>query len=261
MKHLSAKFILFCVVALLLACGALLYQGFDYIQHDARFCRSCHTMEQPFQKWSESPHHMVTCHECHQQPLTGSLYQLWYYLTRHPEQVTHHPTLDHKTCARCHLSNDPQWKLIGETAGHKIHFANYGIECLDCHMDGIHEFLRPVESCMRCHVSQVKMPGEKMAFVHCTDCHQFLAKSPSLSPTRESCLECHLKIRVGEETFPAEAPMAGFECGTCHKSHGDIRPDRELCLTCHPDAVPPHHRMKVDTSCTACHKPHRWTAP
>lgn len=269
MKHLSAawskegrrvKFIVVGLAVVIMASGALLYRGYTYVQHDARFCRSCHTMEEPFQKWSESAHHLVTCHECHQQPLSASLYQAWYYLTRHPERVTHHPTLNHEVCAKCHLSDDPQWKLISETAGHKIHFTGYGIDCLDCHMGGVHEFLRPVESCMRCHVSKVKTLGEKMAFVHCTDCHQFLADRPSLTPTRESCLECHLKTQVGEETFPEAAPMASLECGTCHKPHETLRPDREVCLACHPDAAPPHHTMQKDSSCTGCHKPHQWTA-
>ncbi|MBI2982324.1 MAG: hypothetical protein HYY44_08590 [Deltaproteobacteria bacterium] len=193
--------------------GAAVYRSYDYVQHDARFCQSCHIMQKPFQKWSTSPHHLVTCHRCHQQTLGASLHQVWFYVTKRPDQVVHHPTLDHKVCAQCHLSDDPQWKLIGETAGHKVHFEKNGIDCLDCHMGGLHEFLRPVEICINCHADKTEGVGKRMAFVHCTDCHSFLAKKEELKPGRKTCLECHSKIELGHKKFPEE------NCSECHKPH------------------------------------------
>ncbi|MBI2067723.1 MAG: cytochrome c3 family protein [Deltaproteobacteria bacterium] len=235
-----------------------IYRSYDYVQHDARFCQSCHIMQKPFEKWSTSPHHLVSCHECHKQPLSASLHQVWFYFTQQPKEVVRHPELDHKVCSRCHLSQDPQWKLIGETAGHQVHFKKAGIDCLDCHMGGVHNFIKPTDRCIDCHTDKVEGPGKKMAFMHCTDCHHFLAKSEELRPDRKTCLECHQKIQVGKESFPEEAPMSTFDCSTCHKPHEKIRPDRELCMTCHSDLKGGHPLFSKELSCTACHAPHRW---
>lgn len=191
------------------------YRGYDYMEHDPHFCRSCHTMEEPFMKWQESPHHMVNCHECHKQSKIDSLHQVWMYITQRPKEVVHHPKLDHKVCARCHLSRDSQWKLIRDTAGHKVHFEKAGIECLDCHMQGIHEFVRPVDICATCHADKAETGG-KMAFVHCLQCHNFLASGEALKPTTQACKNCHDRIQT-EKLHPAIPKEA--ECIACHKPH------------------------------------------
>ena len=251
-------------IALLISLGVFGFLGFlatratHFVEHDPEFCLSCHIMAGPYQKWSTSPHHLVDCHNCHEQGTKAKLWQAWFYLTKHPEKVVHHPTLNHEVCAKCHLSNDPEWKQVGETAGHAIHFKKAGIDCLACHMGGVHEFLRPVDACVQCHEDKIKGPGEKMAFMHCTDCHNFLAKKKGLIPDRATCLACHSKIHVGNETFPSDAPMSDFDCGTCHKPHAKIRPDKEVCLGCHADLTPEHHGMKAEESCVTCHKPHIW---
>lgn len=259
-KHLSrrGRVVLIAAAVVVLVTGASLYKGYEYIQHDPRFCHSCHIMNEPFQKWETSPHHMVTCHKCHQQEIKDSLWQVWFYLTRRPEKVIHHPTLNHEVCAQCHLSEDHQWKLVGETAGHKTHFEKAGIDCLDCHIGGVHEFLRPVDACLKCHTDKAEGPGKKMAFIHCTECHVFLSKQTELLPIRATCLGCHGKIEVGRESFPSDAPMSSFDCYICHKPHEKIRPDREICLSCHPDAMTGHHGMNEGASCADCHKPHQW---
>lgn len=255
------KFVFFTLLVLLVVVGAGLYKGYDYVQHDARFCQSCHIMEAPFQKWSTSPHHLVTCHQCHQQTTRQSLEQVWFYLTQRPDAVVHHPELNYKVCAQCHLSEDPQWKLVGETAGHKVHFEKAGIDCLDCHMGGVHEFLRPVEACLNCHPDKKEEPGKKMSFMHCTDCHSFLAKQTDLLPLRATCLGCHKHLKVGHESFPETAPMATFDCSVCHKPHEKLRPDKEVCFECHADAAGDHHGRSADSSCADCHKPHTWSVP
>lgn len=250
--------LLFAAAVSFLVLGALIYRGYEYVEHDPRFCQSCHIMEEPFQKWSTSPHHLVTCHRCHQQSLAASIHQVWLYVTKRPEKVIHHPDLDHTVCAQCHLSDDPQWKLIGETAGHKVHFEQAGIDCLDCHMGGVHQFLRPVDACGTCHADKTGGAGKKMAFAHCANCHTFLAKKEGLLPERAVCLECHRKITVGKERFSEDAPMSTFDCSTCHKPHEQIRPDNDVCLTCHSDIRTPHHGMNSSTRCSSCHQPHIW---
>lgn len=248
--------IIFGVLAI--ATGVGLYAGYYYIDRDPQFCQSCHIMEEPFRKWSSSPHHLVTCNKCHQQSLMEGIHQVWFYLTQRPQEVTHHPQLDSTLCAGCHLSEDPQWKLIGATAGHRVHFEKAGIDCLTCHSGGVHKIVRPVDTCLTCHADKVEGPGKKMAFAHCTDCHTFLAEQDDLIPTRETCLACHRKITVGHATFPEDAPMVAFDCAVCHKPHGATRPDRELCLSCHADATPPHHGLKTGGTCVDCHTPHHW---
>ncbi|MDO8526589.1 MAG: NapC/NirT family cytochrome c [Deltaproteobacteria bacterium] len=209
------KIILIAVIVLvaLFAVGA--YKGYDYMEHDPRFCQSCHTMDEPFKKWQESPHHMVSCHECHKQTKWQSLHQVWMYITEQPKSVVHHPNLDQKVCAQCHLSQDTQWKLVGNTAGHKVHFEKAGIDCLECHMKGLHEFVRPVDSCAGCHPD--KMEGNsKMSFIHCLQCHNFLAKGEDLKPTTASCKTCHDRIQTEKLHPPIPKDT---ECISCHKPH------------------------------------------
>ena len=61
---------------------------------------------------------------------------------------------------------------------------------------------------------------------------------------------------------PKDAPMQFF-CSTCHKPHGQLRPDDiGTCLSCHPneDKVGKHkiHIEDAELQCTHCHKPHSW---
>lgn len=213
-KKLKISFTLVLLAVSLLSVAS--YKVYDYMEHNPQFCQSCHIMKEPFKKWSESPHHMVNCHECHKQSKLESLHQLWMYVTQRPKEVVHHPNLDHKVCAQCHLSRDPQWKRVQETAGHKIHFEKAGIDCLDCHMKGIHEFVRPVDACVECHTDKPGKMG-KMAFAHCLECHNFLAEGKdTLIPTSEVCQGCHKKIQT-EKIHPPY--KKGTECIACHKPH------------------------------------------
>ena len=211
----KSKWVLFFVILMVVLSSLGLYKGYNYVEHDPQFCQSCHIMEEPFQKWKGSPHHMVGCHECHKQSKLDSLHQVWMYVTKRPKEVVHHPELDHKVCAQCHMSNDTQWKLISETAGHKIHFQKAGIECLDCHMKGVHEFVRPVDVCTNCHSDKAEGKG-KMGFVHCLQCHNFLAAGEDLKPTSNTCKNCHDRIQSQRPHPPFEK---GMECIQCHKPH------------------------------------------
>lgn len=217
LKQISRKLKWFLSAILILVALMVIgfYKGYDYVENNPRFCQSCHIMEEPFQKWRTGPHHLVNCHNCHKQTKWDSLKQVWMYVTQRPDKVVHHPELDHKVCAQCHLSQDVQWKLIAETAGHKIHSEKLGIECLDCHQKGIHEIVRPVDVCKNCHADKIG-GGRKMAFVHCLQCHNFLAKDRGLMPTASVCKNCHDKIQTEKPHPPLPA---GAECIACHKPH------------------------------------------
>lgn len=222
--------------------GGLAYRTYDYVQHDARFCQSCHIMEEPYRRWSESPHHLVNCHECHRQTLKEGIEQFWFFITERPHAVVHHPQFDHAVCHQCHLSRDPQWKQVGETAGHKTHHDRAGIDCLSCHSQGIHKIVRPVDACLTCHADKVEGPGKKMAFMHCTDCHNFLAKKEGLLPDREVCLACHVDIKPQHRGMKPNS-----NCSDCHRPHewkteGVLFSLRgfadNACVTCHQGLAP-----------------------
>lgn len=171
-------------------------------------------MKEPFRKWQEGTHAMVNCHECHKQSKMESLHQLWLNLTQHPEAVIHHPHLDHTVCARCHMTEEQRWHDIRETAGHKVHFERGGVECLDCHGQGIHNIAKPEGICVTCHSDKTGMHNN-MAFMQCTQCHRFLTKG-ELKPTSEVCKACHEKIRMSRN-HPRLKEDA--DCISCHKPH------------------------------------------
>ncbi|MBI2346890.1 MAG: hypothetical protein HYV03_08480 [Deltaproteobacteria bacterium] len=204
------------VIAALCAAGVVTYH---YIEHEPKFCVSCHTMAEPFQQWQVGTHAMVNCHECHRHSKIESLKQLWMYVTLRPDKVIHHPELDHTVCVRCHATDSQRWHDIRETAGHKVHVDRAGIECLDCHDQGIHNIARPEGVCVTCHTDKAAM-GNKMAFVHCLQCHNFLATEKGVEgifPTRANCLECHEKIRT--ESGMPHWERTPSECTTCHRPH------------------------------------------
>ncbi|MDP2600479.1 MAG: NapC/NirT family cytochrome c [Deltaproteobacteria bacterium] len=193
--------------------------GYYQIEYNPKFCVSCHTMREPFQKWHEGTHAMVNCHECHKQSKLDSLHQLWMYVTERPDKVVHHPSLDHKICVQCHMTQEQNWHNIEETAGHQIHFKKAGIECLVCHGQGIHNIARPVNVCITCHSDKEGMEN-KMAFIHCTQCHNFLAKGKGeegIWPTRENCLNCHGKMGMDVKGHRGLDPNE--DCIRCHNPH------------------------------------------
>jgi nitrate/TMAO reductase-like tetraheme cytochrome c subunit len=260
-RHLPKrkKLLLIGIMVIAIIMGFSIHSSHDYVHNNPKFCISCHIMDDAYEKWATSSHHLINCQECHHQGIKAKIHQVWFYVTQRPEAVVHHPELNHTICAQCHLSDDPQWKLIADTAGHNIHFKKAKIDCLECHMGGVHNFLRPVDACLNCHEDKVEGPGKKMAFAHCTDCHSFLSKKERLIPDRKTCLECHQKIEVEKESFPQNAPMASFDCSECHEPHKKIKPDREACLNCHEDTKVSHKQRDYKKSCTECHKPHIWT--
>src|ERR1051325_280919 len=130
------------------------YRGWNYTQHDPAFCRSCHLMQTSWDKWGTSVHSKVECHACHQQSMRDSLEQLVKYVALRPDTIGKHAVVDYKKCGACHLSNDPHWKQVAETAGHKVHFERQGLECVGCHSKGVHQFVRPSDACKDCHTDR-----------------------------------------------------------------------------------------------------------
>jgi len=244
---------------LLIVAGAVLvgFRTYDYVENDPRFCLSCHLMESAYGRWQTSVHAKVGCHACHQQSTAAKLDQLWKYATLRPTRVSKHAEVDYTRCAACHLSRDPRWKQIADTAGHRVHFERLGLQCVGCHSKGVHVFVRPTDSCQGCHTQQVTGAG-KMAAFHCTTCHDFLARDHELgAPTRAECLTCHATMQVRTERFDPKAPMQ-FPCQQCHEPHGRTRPTMDGCRTCHHVADFGLHAVPFHQDCQSCHEPHLW---
>ncbi len=239
------------------------YRIYDYTQNDPSFCRSCHTMEKAWERWSQSEHSQVSCHSCHEvSPVQGAELVVNYLLER-PDQNTTHARVKDESCEACHYSGNPTWVQVAQTAGHKTHAEEQNIACQTCHGLRLHEFMPAIEICAACHADHVA--GEAMAIkvpqmqnMHCVECHPFLREDSPLRPTRETCLSCHQKIEDGV-TFPEDGPMK-WDCKECHKPHEKDMPVVN-CLSCHTDARQQGLHAAAthsQTACQACHLPHEW---
>jgi nitrate/TMAO reductase-like tetraheme cytochrome c subunit len=237
-------------------------RSYSYVMNDPRFCRSCHTMEQAWDRWQTSEHRKVDCHSCHEASIVESARQVITFVVRQPERVGRHAVVPREVCARCHESGDARWRQVEETAGHKVHAGQRNIQCVVCHAPSIHRFRPPTAVCGSCHVAQTR--GERtikiraMADQHCIDCHQFLRLDSPLRPSRQTCLDCHRLIPSQVGMFPANAPMQ-FPCAQCHRPHEAARPV-VACASCHEKPRADLHpaEMLKTTPCTTCHVPHRW---
>ncbi|MGZ6144108.1 MAG: hypothetical protein ACXWLM_12275, partial [Myxococcales bacterium] len=238
------------------------YKGMHYIDHDPRFCTSCHTMGSAYALWEKSGHKQIECHTCHTPDLASNLHQLWYYATRRPDEVVRHADVDRAICERCHTTggNASKWNHIQETPGHRVHAGKQRVECIQCHSMSLHRFKPPKETCATCHKKITLTAAGTMAEMHCLQCHPFMADDSkrSLKPDRAACLDCHERRQINGEVFPEKAPMK-WECGRCHKPHEKLKLTHDDCFKCHNTMTEGIHRMKAHANCLDCHKPHGWS--
>lgn len=260
--------------------------SWNYIQHDNGFCTGCHVMNPAFQRFTRSEHDSLSCHDCHQQPLTASMRQLYLWVAERPERIGPHAKLADAVCERCHVtgSGEKKWQRVKTTAGHRTHLesdssALRDIKCITCHGVELHRFKPTDSTCARanCHVN-VKIRLAKMqdqTDLHCITCHQFTADVPRLAttdsatgtlvPSMKQCLSCHAMRKVLTTFDPARDPHKGT-CGMCHNPHTQATPAEaaKTCTSagCHatwrtePFHTGANHR-RVTSDCILCHQPHR----
>ena len=258
------ELVLLSAVAGVLAVAAVAgsYRAYHYIEHDPKFCLSCHTMNSAYALWEMSGHKKIDCHVCHLPDLASNLHQIWFYTTRRPDAVVKHAEVDRSVCERCHAGggNSSKWNHVVETPGHRVHVGRERIECIQCHSMSVHRFVPPKETCATCHKKATLVAAGTMAEMHCLQCHPFLAddaKRP-LKPDRAACLDCHERRQVAGEIFPAKAPMR-WDCGKCHKPHEKLYLGTADCFSCHNTMTEGVHRMRGHGQCLDCHKPHGWS--
>ena len=46
--------------------GVFAYRSYNYVQHDNDICLSCHLMQDPYERFSQSDHRGLGCKACHQ---------------------------------------------------------------------------------------------------------------------------------------------------------------------------------------------------
>ncbi len=263
-RHKVAILATFGVIAV--AGSITAWRGWDYIQNDPTFCTSCHLMDDAFGRWSESGHKKVNCHTCHPGDLMSNLHQMWVTITESPDAVVKHAEVPASICGSCHLSTDPRWKQIGQSAGHAVHWGEHRIECVTCHAPQVHQFVPTDQMCEKCHSNQVVglSPMQKQ---HCTTCHDYMGDSArGLIPTSEDCGRCHAD--AGDSPIKLHTGWhEGFDCSTCHPVHDAVGvlaadgPSRDgaalPCTECHADQVEAMaHATGPHERCATCHEPH-----
>jgi nitrate/TMAO reductase-like tetraheme cytochrome c subunit len=259
----------------------------NYTQHSNDFCTGCHVMSPAFEQFSgtENKHAELSCHACHQQPLSASARQLYLWVAERPEGIGEHAPVDNRVCETCHATTDTaQWQRVVTTAGHRVHLESDSaslrdLQCVRCHGVEVHRFRPVAETCGQsgCHGTEDteivlgRMASQTMA--HCASCHEFTAPVPALAtrdsasgtlvPGRVQCMGCHEMRAVLAEFDEGRDPHGG-KCGSCHDPHTQTTPAAasESCATCHADwrdepfHVSANHR-RVGERCLTCHLPHQ----
>ena len=230
---------------------------YNYMQHDPDFCKSCHIMEESWDRWFTSDHSDVECHSCHHQSLFASAGLLIDFAFGGYERIEDHAVVPDDTCEKCHESGDPRWIQVAATSGHEQHAEEQNVACTKCHSITLHRFEPPGAICNVCHEEKHTEIGG-MAEMHCTACHQYLVDEEKLLPLRKGCLDCHQALTELGVTWSTEAPMQ-YPCGDCHQPHEQAEPLVD-CSSCH-DVEGMHlegaHRA---SSCETCHQAHEWQA-
>jgi len=264
------------------AAGAYVW---DFTQHDNDFCNSCHVMQEPYDRFLVSEHNELSCHDCHQQPLSASVRQVHLWVLNRPKDIGPHAPVPNAICVKCHVTDDPDatWQRISATAGHRVHLeadtsALADVQCVTCHGEEVHRFTPATETCGQsgCHDPSTTaivlgaMAGQTE--FHCVTCHEFTAPvsetAPldtvrmALVPGIESCLSCHEMENVIAGFDPRVDPHEAT-CGMCHNPHTQEAPSAaaETCETCHADPreLTPFHRGLRDgvvENCVGCHEAH-----
>ncbi|MEJ2503170.1 MAG: NapC/NirT family cytochrome c [Gemmatimonadota bacterium] len=270
------------VTAVVGVASVMMYQAYDYVQHDNQFCLECHLMEDPFEAFAQSAHRGLGCKACHRPNIIERSEMGLAQIVVNPDSIRVHAHVPNQICAECHIEGDPEeWRMVANTAGHRIHLESndpslQGLNCVECHSSGVHQFTPTDQTCGQggCHESTTIQLGNMADLtIHCATCHDFArpvaaevqdtAVATSLRPEATECLGCH-EMRSMLADFPEDEPHDA-ECGACHNPHEQTTPEQAVqsCATggCHdsPAEATPYHRgldPGVLNACTNCHQAH-----
>jgi hypothetical protein len=285
---LGARVVVGVALAAALAVGSvLLYQTYEYVEHDNQFCLQCHLMRDPFERFARSAHRDLGCKACHRPNILERSTMGLAQVIERPEEIRVHAHVPNAVCAECHIEGDPErWRHVAATAGHRIHLesddpALAGLQCVECHSTGIHEFAPTERTCGQggCHEATTIQLGRMAEItIHCATCHEFTAPVPetalpvevatAMRPRAEECMSCH-QMRLLLTDFPPDEPHDAV-CGACHNPHVQETPAQavQTCAGsgCHerPADLSPFHRgiaVGALEDCTSCHVAHEFRIP
>ena len=284
-RIIIALFILFFLVGV----GFAGYKINDYFEHNPNACQLCHVHDYAQERWAQSKHRVITCHECHHSTKKEQVVQLYRFVFLGQKQVEpRHGKIivPSQLCMECHWEGNPKYPAaakVNKSRYHAKHVFMEKIECTKCHGYVAHKFLPEERFCTQCHKNK-EVHGTGMEKLACINCHT--DRTEDLKPGRNKCLFCHgdesvRKKLIADGTIdvkyfqpsqqiikkatkinvPADAPMQ-FKCYECHKPHKKVRPDYGTCMGCHSDQlrVGKHelHIKGMSMKCVDCHKPHSW---
>lgn len=287
---LRAKILIAILLLIIIIGGGVgAFKFYDFTQKNPKFCISCHLMKPAFERWTESEHKDVNCHECHHLSIPEQNRLLISFVLYRPEKVPERHgkiIVPWNYCIKCHWEKDeryPKSPLINRSSIHSKHVFIEQVECSKCHGYILHKFIPEERFCTMCHKGK-EVHGAGMEGLACLNCHT--DRTRDLRPERGKCLFCHggekirkkliadatidvkyfqpapkIIVRAIKINVPDDAPMQ-FYCYECHKPHVTVRPDWGHCLDCHKiiPEVGKHnlHIKVVGMKCKECHKPHAW---
>lgn len=159
---------------------------------------------------------------------------------------------------------------------------NNTVVCMSCHT--MHTEKRVADRCFACHEEQATVArSSSEAKGHrsgaCTDCHNAGSASLKVAAGRvegdpTNCLRCHgtgtknqpIDSHPGQIGHALVDKPGGFDatdtplqgCISCHGGHEVVRPDSQLCETCHKEQAEDHARGgHGHATCIDCHPPHQ----
>lgn len=262
--------------------------SWDYMMHDNDFCTACHVMGTAFQRFTDSEHAELNCHDCHQQSIFASARQMHLWIVERPEEIPEHAPVPTATCTDCHATGrDSTWQRVLATAGHRTHLESDStalddVMCVTCHGQEVHRFIPATQTCAQagCHAEEdTKIVLGKMTEVtgfHCISCHEFTrpvdenatrdTAQSGLTPRFSGCTSCHEMEELLPDFDAATEPHGGV-CGDCHDPHTQETPQGALvsCANggCHAgvDTLSAFHRglgPGALDDCLSCHVAHSW---
>ncbi len=189
-RIIIALFILFFLVGV----GFAGYKINDYFENDPNACQLCHVHDYAQERWAQSKHNVVTCHECHRSTKKEQVVQLYRFVFLGQKQVEpRHGKIivPSQLCMECHWEGNPKYPAaakVNKSRYHAKHVFMEKIECTRCHGYVAHKFLPEERFCTQCHKDK-EVHGTGMEKLACINCHT--DRTEDLKPGRNKCLFCH----------------------------------------------------------------------
>jgi trimethylamine-N-oxide reductase cytochrome c-type subunit TorC len=246
--------------------GIVGYKMKDYTDNDPNFCNTCHLMDDAFDRWAESAHSGVNCHDCHHLSFKEQNMLLINLVLHNPKEVAKrnpptrhgHIIVPDEKCVGCHWETSEKYPTAPKVNASPIHAKHYFMEqipCSRCHgSKNIHQFKVDPQFCADCHTDKTKIHGVEAAAsgrdlpmmdLACLNCHT--DAKMDLMPTRDKCLSCHgsdaQRDRISK--LPATGDTVAFALNP-----KDIADAAKNAPTVFPEGAP----MQFD--CSRCHNPH-----